>query len=341
MLSIDEQYNIIRGPYQLSLDITNNCNYRCLHCYNSSGENNTANCEMTDTQIINLIKEIAEIKPFGICFCGGEPLLKLELILKCSDILYEGGVKNISMVSNGYFMTEEVVKRLKEHHVSHIQISLDGANSETCFDLRQNNKAFEKAINALKIVTEAGNLSPSVAFCPTKNNIEQFEEVCDICESIGVSTLRVQPLMIIGRANKNLEKIIPSNLQYIELVRKIRKMQIKYATKDLYIEYGDPLNHIFVAKEKKFNFTSYSFSIRADGSIAVSPYLPITVGNVKRHSIKEYWNANFYKVWNLDVVQKLAKNLNCVENMGAHGNLETWIDKNIEIDIIDDHVFED
>lgn len=33
MLNLNEQYNILRGPYQLSLDITNNCNYRCLDCY--------------------------------------------------------------------------------------------------------------------------------------------------------------------------------------------------------------------------------------------------------------------------------------------------------------------
>ena len=31
--------NILIGPYQVSFDITNKCNLRCLHCYNNSGEN--------------------------------------------------------------------------------------------------------------------------------------------------------------------------------------------------------------------------------------------------------------------------------------------------------------
>lgn len=31
--------HILRAPHQVSFDITNKCNLRCLHCFNSSGEN--------------------------------------------------------------------------------------------------------------------------------------------------------------------------------------------------------------------------------------------------------------------------------------------------------------
>ena len=32
-------YDNLCGPYEISFDITNKCNLRCLHCYNSSGSN--------------------------------------------------------------------------------------------------------------------------------------------------------------------------------------------------------------------------------------------------------------------------------------------------------------
>ncbi|KAA5806610.1 hypothetical protein [Thermoanaerobacterium thermosaccharolyticum] len=52
-ISIDN-IEIIKGPHQLSFDITNKCNFRCLHCYNSSGENIVVDNELTDEEVINL-----------------------------------------------------------------------------------------------------------------------------------------------------------------------------------------------------------------------------------------------------------------------------------------------
>ena len=41
----------IIGPYQIALDITNRCNYRCLHCYNASGENSVCGDELSDDEV--------------------------------------------------------------------------------------------------------------------------------------------------------------------------------------------------------------------------------------------------------------------------------------------------
>lgn len=341
MSIFEEQCKNLKGPYQIGLDITNKCNYRCLHCYNSSGENNSCNNELTDDEVLKLIKDIADIKPCNICFCGGEPLLRLDLLLQCCDVLHNNGVKNISMVSNGYFMTDAVAEKLKKHHLNHIQISLDGATKETCYELRQHEQAFDKAINAIKIIANSGSFGLNAAFCPTKNNITQFEEVCNICCSLGVSQLRVQPLMIIGRANENLARIMPSNEQYIELVKKIKQVKQKYLLKNFDIEYGDPLDHIFRAKDNEFNVSAISLNIKSDGSITVSPYLPIVIGNVRRHSLSEYWQAKLYEAWSLDIVKSLANEVTCVLDMGYHKSrsINTWIDKDIELDIIEERLF--
>lgn len=118
---IEKQCSKLKGPYHFGLDITNKCNYRCLHCYNSSGDNNSLSNEMSDAEVLDVVRDLASVKPCGFCFCGGEPLLRLELLLKCCDILYENGIHNIAIVSNGYYFTEEVAKKLKQHHVNNVQ----------------------------------------------------------------------------------------------------------------------------------------------------------------------------------------------------------------------------
>ncbi|MCX6087686.1 MAG: hypothetical protein NTV78_00685, partial [Caldiserica bacterium] len=56
---------ILRGPYQMSFDITNKCNFRCLHCYNRSGENPVIEKELTDAEVIEFAKDLSKIKLFN------------------------------------------------------------------------------------------------------------------------------------------------------------------------------------------------------------------------------------------------------------------------------------
>ncbi|GEM_PF-4861314 len=37
-------------------------------------------------------------------------MMELDLLVKCSDILHQNGIKSISTVSNGYFINEEVAQ---------------------------------------------------------------------------------------------------------------------------------------------------------------------------------------------------------------------------------------
>ena len=50
--------NILVGPHQVAIDITNNCNLRCLHCYNSSGENDVLKQELSDEEILTFVESL-------------------------------------------------------------------------------------------------------------------------------------------------------------------------------------------------------------------------------------------------------------------------------------------
>ena len=97
------EYKNLKGPLFLSVDVTNRCNFHCKHCFNNSGDNATHNNfadEMTDAELIALASQILEVKPYSVCICGGEPLLRFNILGEFISILTSQNIQ-VSMVSNG------------------------------------------------------------------------------------------------------------------------------------------------------------------------------------------------------------------------------------------------
>ena len=88
-LRVQEKHGrILRGPLQVAFDLTNRCNFRCLHCYNLSGDCYVINEELDDDEVIKFAKELADMKPFNVCFCGGGTFVKKRIIIQSSrDII--------------------------------------------------------------------------------------------------------------------------------------------------------------------------------------------------------------------------------------------------------------
>jgi MoaA/NifB/PqqE/SkfB family radical SAM enzyme len=324
----------------MSFDITNKCNFRCLHCYNRSGENPVIERELTDDEILEFANDLVNLKLFNLCFCGGEPLLRFELMCKVAQILSTSGSR-VSFVSNGSLITEEVARKLLVHGVTAAQISLDGDNPISHERLRGVKGSFTKAVNAIRILKEVGFPKVDVAFCPTRWNIGEIENVFFLCKELRITRLRVQPLMPLGRGKENAEFIVPTPLQYRELVRKINYLKKEYSTSsDTTIEWGDPVDHL-IRLPTILRHCSTLAEVRADGSIEVSPYLPITVGNIRRHKFSEYWSAGLVRVWEIPKLQELATRIVSVKDMGRNdkGVPTVWFDEDITIDIIDDNIF--
>ena len=70
-----------------SIDLTYKCNFRCKHCYNTSGEHETNLCELTDREVIRVAKDLLLLEPESVCLCGGEALLRKDLLLETCKIL--------------------------------------------------------------------------------------------------------------------------------------------------------------------------------------------------------------------------------------------------------------
>lgn len=317
----------VKIPFIGSIDITNMCNLKCIHCFNRS--NDLLRDELTDEEIINVISQISELKLFSFCFCGGEPLLRYKVLLKCVKMLKDAGTYSINMVTNGLLLTDEKAKELKRVGISSIQISLDGSCAKTHNKMRRNPLAFNGAINAMNLL-EKNSIQFAVSFCPTNFNIKEFTEIANLLLNYEyISSLRAQPLMVMGRANENIN---PSEKQYRELVKTVNLLKIgKFKFN---IEWGDPIDHLI-----RFNNVLSDeglIHIQSNGSLVASPYLSITFGNLRKHSLIDYINAGLSSVWKTKIIQEYSNDVRCIQDLGKpHLGRTIFKDEFLDLDLID------
>lgn len=334
----------IVGPYVASFDMTYHCTLRCKHCFNVSGEQNLGKAELSDDEILNVCRELVKFQPKVVCLCGGEPLLRKDLICKVCSLLVEKshGNTKVNVVTNGELMTRETAKQIKNAKFQMVQVSIDGASPRTHDWLRNKKGAFEKAVNAVKYLKDEG-MHVGVACVPTLYNLSEIDEILELCEKLGVNDFRMQPLMPLGRAITQLKGYIPQYKDYRKLSLKLNYLRYKnQAENKMSIEWGDPVDHL-IRFRTLFKDNCIHISISAYGDISLSPYLPVTIGNVRRHSLEEYWNNGLSKAWNIPIVNYFAERMMSASKLRTSDpdiELPTvYLDKGIDIDLIDDDIF--
>jgi len=313
----------------IAIDITYKCNFRCLHCYNYSGEHNDR-LELTDNEIIHLNEELINNETESICLCGGEPMLRQNIVYKVCKYT-KGTNTKISTVSNGYLIDENVVKNFNKYGLSNIQLSLDGATASKHDWLRNKEGSFVTTIKALQLLHEY-DINTSIAFCPTKRNIDELGSAIDLTYDLGVSLFRIQPAMKIGRAIKNLDDYFLDNLNYMKVKYIINQKRNEYQNKNFSIDWGDPLEHLHFSCQAK-GYDLLDIAISGYGDILLSNFIPVSFGNIKKRSLNEYLNANILSLWNSPIIRNIVGRLNSVEDLSIFERLFPELDKGGTIDL--------
>lgn len=280
------------GPMMVAFDVTGACNFKCLHCYNDSGC--TFTDELTDEEVMDVAEQIKNFNCLNVCICGGEPLMRRNVV----DIV-ERISKNacfVNMVSNGSLMTQDIANKLKAAGLHTLQISIDGSCAVQHDTFRGFIGSFEKTISAIKYAKNAG-LDVVVSCTPNKLNIKSINDVIDMCKDLGVSSVRFMPLIPMGRGSK-IDSLLLTPEEYLQLQLNIQLKREEYKHKGFHIEWGDPLDHYMrMPANAKIGRRTYSMEVKANGNIGISTYIPVYTGNVRDHSLQEYWDKGFKNIW--------------------------------------------
>jgi MoaA/NifB/PqqE/SkfB family radical SAM enzyme len=327
--TLDDCYKRMSGPPSIMWDVTNRCNLDCLHCYNQSGKDPLVN-HMDTEAMLGVADQLLEMRPFVICMCGGEPLLRRDLETLVAHLRRD--VPHVNMVSNGWLLTSQRLEGLLEAGVKSIQISLDGASALTHDNIRGMAGAWERAVAAIRLLVES-DMCPPVTLIPHRLNYLEIEDWAELCLDLGVNTLRLMPLIPIGRARDNSETLELGTPERMQILAALRRIRLRHP--EVSVEWGDPLEHIYNFTDPDNPMRTYSLEVRSDGKLVVSTYLPLVVGDLRRHTLKEYWDAGLADIWRHPRVRGWAERLRCLPDF-ADQSPQPWSGTDVEFDIIDD-----
>lgn len=112
-----------------------------------------------------------------------------------------------------------------------------------------------------------------------------------------------------------------------------------YKNKNVKITWADHLEHIFRAAFKPEDAYLY-LSIKANGNITASPYLPLSFGNVKKYALTQYWEKGLFNIWSFPIVKNYLNELMCIDDMGLENTdlPKIWHAHDIMFDIIDNNI---
>ncbi|MBL7022218.1 radical SAM protein [Patescibacteria group bacterium] len=287
--------------YYLFWECTLNCNFLCKHCGSSAGNTDCSADQLTTDEIKNTFKEISDnldATKIMLAVTGGEPLLRNDIfeVMKYANNL---GF-NWGMVTNGFLVNEDIVRKMKDSGMSSIVVSIDGIK-ETHDNFRRMPKSFDKAINAVKIIKKANFVTDlQITTSVHRKNFSELKEMYQTFLPLGIDSWRVINVDSIGRADENKDILLkPGELK--RLLTFIKEKRKKH--KDVDIKYGCTgfLGHGLEKKVRDHYFFCNtgitSASILYNGDIFVCPNVPrqpeLIQGNVRKDRFSDIWNNKF------------------------------------------------
>lgn len=140
-------------PRELWVGVTYKCQCSCVHCYVGSMLNKSAD-ELTTSELFRLVDSARAAGFLEISCLGGEPLSRPDAV----DVIKYASSRGMltSIYTNGILITREKVRELKEAGLNFCNVSIDSPDPEVHNRLRGQKGCFEKAIDGIGYMREAG-----------------------------------------------------------------------------------------------------------------------------------------------------------------------------------------
>ncbi len=190
--------------------ITNLCNLRCLHCYQSdfskSDDLNFNNLRKVADNFLGVLKKWN--KKAIINLTGGEPFLKPELFKLLKYLDSHNQVKEIGIITNGTLLTGEILSKLKAFKkLNEIKLSLEAADEKLNDSIRAKG-SFEATLGAIELLKHQKKMEITLMFTTLKRNIKQVSRVLSLAQAKGVGGVILERFIPWGRGGAIKDEVL-------------------------------------------------------------------------------------------------------------------------------------
>jgi MoaA/NifB/PqqE/SkfB family radical SAM enzyme len=304
-----------RAPLFLAWQLTNACRCLCLACCEESGPDKAWPRELSRDEALKLAHDIVDAGIPHVAFGGGEPVAVPHFWEIC-EILHQGAV-GIKLETDGLLLDAAACARLQDWRVPCVQVSLDGASAVVHEKMRPGG-SFSGAVASVRRLADAG-LEPEVVFAPTRFNLADAAGVYDLAASCGARTFVTGPLMRLGRAAADWERLAPDARDWQKAVAALEgRARLSRDKVRLAIYPWDIREEIRVRRESP----QAMVLVVPDGKVKLLNALPFAPGDLRRQSLLEAWQS-VCAAWRSDKVSGFIDRVLADPTLLRHAN-ECW-----------------
>ena len=190
-----EERTGIQAPRIIAWEITRSCNLACAHCRAS------AHCEpypgeLSLDECKQVIDDIASITDPILILTGGEPLMRAD-IWDIIDYAHEKGLHPV-IGTNGTLIDDECARRIAEHGIPRVSVSLDFPTASGQDAFRGKAGAFDEALAGMRNLRAHG-VSVQVNTTVTKLNSHLLDDMHELAKNEGAAAFHPFLLVPTGR----------------------------------------------------------------------------------------------------------------------------------------------
>jgi radical SAM protein with 4Fe4S-binding SPASM domain len=182
---LDDKVERERVPLSGTIDLTHQCNLRCVHCYlgDKTPRKMHSTKELSTDQWLRIIDEFTEAGCLFLLISGGEPLLRKDFKeiygrLKTNGLL-------VTVFTNGTTITDDILDLFDDLPPHLVEITLYGATEKTYERITGSGLAFRRCINGIEALVK-NKIHVSLKTILMTLNSPEFFAVKEIAKDYGV-----------------------------------------------------------------------------------------------------------------------------------------------------------
>jgi len=288
----------------LQFHITGRCNLRCKHCYRTEGDVEPLSYDDV-IAVLEQFKALREaynrqhhIKRKGhINITGGEPFFRKDIRQILQHLGDNREYFTYGVLSNGSFITDEILHTLKETEVSFVQLSIDG-DRNMHDDLRAHGD-YDRVLKTAEYLEQNG-IRTYISFTANRKNYRYLPKVAWECRRRGITKLWSDRMVSIGNGQELRELAIgPTDLP--DYIHALKRAQGNFLTRLLYPKTQVTMNRALQFQNSHGNIYSCSagdslITVDEFGNIMPCRRMPILCGNVRESTLLDvYYKSETFR----------------------------------------------
>lgn len=269
----------IRDKIEVHLHTNDNCNLKCIHCYNGSGEKTIYNIPERNS-ILELIRYFCTEYEAEIHLEGGETFLRIDLLRQMNCLPTEI-LQCITITTNGTIYTEdsEIMEMLRRLHA--LRISVEGHTDEQQCIVR--GIELDEVVRHALLYKERG-IPVWLRLTMTNLNIEHLlDETLPYYICKGFRHFQVYEFQLVGRGERNGSLLKVGDSSFLSFLEKLTVWKNEYRENGLQLKIMLPVSRRAAVLSHKSRLeinrlkvseipTENGLSIHADGSVFLCPW---------------------------------------------------------------------